>query len=272
MKNTKRESLKTTKIKIENISKFGYISLGIGILALLFTLPIGETIFNYPMNIQLIASIVLVIIILFFLYWIWLLVYKFYLEKTMSLEIYVSGLVPFGGDWAEIKIENKEPVNLSEVYIELQRFSWTKTSWNDVDSLTSETSNNFFSNGLIEISRKVSRQPIFVKIAKRGGKNITEILLDNYSAYLPLNPTTIPLAFNHEYEFVFDITGKFDDDDKSISLGKYYGKLIHEQIQPHGDFIEQNIFKWEEFYKTSDEKEILKAMLNTPPMPKEDEK
>ena len=135
------------------------------------------------------------------------------------------------------------------------RFCWNKSIWNDVKSLTGATSNNFFSRGLIEVNRTISRSPVFVNIAKAiVTKNITKLLLDNTSAFMPLNEKTA-ISAEKVYEFVFEITGRFRDDDKSTVLGRYYGKLFHEQIQANEKSARQDIFNWKEFYKTSYRKE-----------------
>jgi hypothetical protein len=55
-----------------------------------------------------------------------------------------------------------------------------------------------------------------------------------------------------KYEFVFRVTGRFADKEESESLGDYRGVLLHEQIQPHGEWAGQDIFKWEFFDKTDE--------------------
>jgi hypothetical protein len=56
-----------------------------------------------------------------------------------------------------------------------------------------------------------------------------------------------------KYEFVFRIMGRFADKESSESFGDYRGVLLHEQIQPHGEWAGQDIFKWE-FFDRTDEK------------------
>ena len=137
--------------------------------------------------------------------YVFFLIFLLLLGFTTKPEVRITGQT-FWGKSAEIKIENKEPVDLSEVYVKLIRFCWTKSTWNSVDGLTSITSNNFFSKGLIEANRIVSRQPIFVKVAQGGGINVTEFLKDKHCGYMQLSEKYKNVS-NYEYELVFENSG-----------------------------------------------------------------
>lgn len=252
---TKRESLKYSRKFLGKFSLGGFVGLIIAALSLIFSLPEGQTFMNlWTIDIQFIALITFILGTIVFLVWVVFFVRHIILELTTEPNVTITGKTLLNSP-AEIKIENNEPVNLSNAYIKLVRFRWNKSVWNDLKSLTELKSNNFFSKGLTEVNRTISRSPIFVQIAKGiETKNITKILLDNHSAYMPLKEKN-DISASYEYEFVFEITGKFDDDDTSSLLGKYYGKLYHEQIQAHERVAKQDIFKWKEFYKTSDKQE-----------------
>jgi hypothetical protein len=257
---TKRELRKSSRTVLSRFSITGFIGLIAGLISTIFSLPKGQTMMNlFTINIQLVALIFSIIGFSVFIAWIIFIIRHIYLELTTMPEVVITG-ENIWGQTAEIKIDNKEPVDLTDIYIKLVRFCWNRSVWNDVKSLTGMTANNFFSKGLVEASRTVSRSPVFVNIAKAiDTKNRTKLLLDNHSAYMPLNEKSETLA-EHEYELVFEITGRFKDDNKSILLGQYYGRLFHEQIQAAQRVARQDNFKWKELYKTSDKREnILKA-------------
>ena len=173
---TKRESLKLVNKKIDDIGKKGFIGLGVSLLSLIFALPKGESILDQEINIQIVASIISVVSFVYFLYWVYLEIRKIYFEKTMKFKVNITG-ESFGKNAAMIKIENKEPVKLQDVHIEMARFSWNKQVWNDIDKFT--VGNRFFSSGF-SVDRSVSKSPVFVKIAEGiKNPNITHILLDN---------------------------------------------------------------------------------------------
>jgi hypothetical protein len=58
---TKRENLKSINERIEDVGKRGYFALGISVLSLLFTLPLGEMVLGQLIDIQLWASIASVV-------------------------------------------------------------------------------------------------------------------------------------------------------------------------------------------------------------------
>lgn len=252
---TKREKLKSSRRILAKFSLGSFISLIVGAISLAFALPMGQTFMDlFTINIQLAALILSIVLLLVSTIWIIYLVRHFFLWLIMSPEVRVTGETIWGKS-AEIRIENGEPVDLLDVYVKLVRFCWKKSIWNDVKSLTGVTSNNFFSGGLVEVNRTVSRSPVFVTIAKAiETPNITRLLLDNHRANMPLNPRD-DVSAEYEYEFVFEITGRFRDEDESVPLGKYYGSLYHEQIQANKLAHRQDNFKWVKFYETSDAKE-----------------
>jgi hypothetical protein len=252
---TKREALKSSRSNLAKFSLGSFISLIVGAISLVFALPMGQTFMDlFTINVQFAALILSIVLLSVSSIWIIYLVRHFFLWLTMSPEVQITGETIWGKS-AEIRIENGEPVDLLDVYVKLARFCWNKSIWNDVKSLTGVTSNNFFSGGLVEANRTISRSPIFVTIAKSiETPNITRLLLDNNRANMPLNPKN-DVSAEQEYEFVFEITGRFRDEDESVLLGKYYGRLYHEQIQVNKLAHRQDNFKWVQFYKTSDAKE-----------------
>jgi hypothetical protein len=246
---TKREKSIQTEKRKDKFSPIGKFDSIVAFLSLVFTLPIGETLFGEEVPVQLIASITLTISVLILLYWLYLWGYALYLEKTMKFEVYISGDI--SRTVPEIKIENKEPVNIEDVHVEMIRFSWNKSVWNDIDKFT--IGDRFFSIGLPE-NRRVSRSPVYVKIAEGiKNPNITHILLDNHTRHMPLDKQGSEFSKWAKYEFVFRIMGRFADKESSESFGDYRGVLLHEQIQPHGEWAGQDIFKWE-FFDRTDEK------------------
>jgi hypothetical protein len=216
-------------------------------------LPIGETLFDEKISVQLIASITLTISVLVLLYWLYLWGYAFYLKKTMKYEVYITGDTARGVP--EIKIENKESVKIKDIYVEMIRFSWTKSVWNSIDKFS--VGDTFFSVGLSG-DRSVAKSPVYIKIAEIVSiPNLTAILLDNNTLYMPLNKKISEFSKQAKYEFVFRITGRFADREESESLGDYRGVLVHEQIQPHDEWKGQDIFKWEFFDKTNEKIESI---------------
>jgi hypothetical protein len=256
---TKRTLLtESTKI-FKQLSIAGFLSLVIALITLMFTFPDGTRFNDKSINVYYSASVFM-----------WLgfggvFLYVIFVSRHIYLMISAKPDVRITGEnaWgqsAEIKIENNEPVNLSDVYVKLTRFRWSSSHWNDVDSLTKMTSNNYFSNGLLEVNRTISRAPVFVKVAKGIISNkTTKLLLDKHSGYMPLHSVD-EFTSSAEYEFVFEITGRFDDDEKSVILGKYRGILVHKQIRSHGKVAEQDFFVWIYFNETNEKKEAsLKA-------------
>jgi hypothetical protein len=254
---TKREALKSIKKNIESIGYKGYFGLGISLLSFVFTLPEGERVFNRIINVQFVASLISIVSFLYFLYWVYLEIRKLYLEITMHPEVFIIGGT-FGEFSASIKIENKEPVRLEDVHIEMIRFSWDKQIWNDIDKFS--VGDRFFSSGFSN-DRAVSRSPVFIKIAEGvKGKNITRILLDNHARHMPLNKPTSEYSACGEYEMVLKVTGQFIDEVESVSLGEYRTILTHEQIRAHDNWAGQDVFTWKIFEKTDSKKEtILKS-------------
>jgi hypothetical protein len=243
--------LKSTDKTIENIGKKGLIALGLSFLSLLFTLPIGESLFGQEINIQLWASLASAFCFIYFLYWIYLEVRRFYLAKTMKYEVFITG--DTARFFPEIKIENKEPVKIQDIYIEMIRFSWSKSTWNDIDKFN--VGDRFFSVGLPS-DRSIARSPVYVKIAEAvKGSNLTCIFTDNHTLHMPLNKKLSEYSRSAEYEFVLRVTGKFEDTMESVSFGDYHAVLKHEQIQPHGEWAGQDLFTWTFFEKTGEQKE-----------------
>ena len=114
------------------------------VLSVIFDLPEKETLLGHVVNIQLLATIVSIIGFGVFGAWLFLRIYLFYPTKTMKYEVYITGdvsrIIP------EIKIENKEPVKIQDIYVEMIRFSWNKQVWNDINKFT--VGDRFFSVGL----------------------------------------------------------------------------------------------------------------------------
>ena len=252
---TRRENLKRITNILEKINLPGSLGLILTILSVIFGLPKGQTFMNlFTIDIELVAFIVVSIAFIVSMIYLILVLYWLYLKFTMLPDVEITGESILGQS-AEIKIENREPVDLLDVYIKLIRFSWNKSIWNDVKSLTGMTSNNFFSRGLVDVNRTISRSPVLVHVAKPIVANIfTRFLLDNNNANMPLNVDNENSA-SKEYELVFEITGRFRDETHSTLLGKYYGKLLHQKIKTIDHSAGQHIFKWIEFYKTSNKKE-----------------
>ena len=203
---TKRESHKTVeKFVSTRFDVVAILGLIFAVLSVIFDLPEKETLLGHVVNIQLLATIVSIIGFGVFGAWLFLRIYLFYPTKTMKYEVYITGdvsrIIP------EIKIENKEPVKIQDIYVEMIRFSWNKQVWNDVNKFT--VGDRFFSVGLSD-DRSVARSPIYVKIAEPIGK-FTCILLDNNVRHMPLDKRGSEFSKWARYEFVFRITGKFVD-------------------------------------------------------------
>jgi hypothetical protein len=86
--------------------------------------------------------------------------------------------------------------------------------------------------------------------------NHTCILTDTHTLPMPLDKKGSEYSRWAEYEFVFRVTGKFEDKKESVSLGNYRAILKHEQIQPRGEWIGQDLFVWTFFKGTNDKEEI----------------
>ena len=255
---TKRESFKKAIISIDEIGKKGFISLGLSLLSYLVSLPIGETLFGKEINIQSWLTIFSFITFAYFIYYVWLEGKRFWLKKTMTYEVEITGET--GRLFPEIKIQNNEPVNIEDIHIEMIRFNHRPLyGWDMSEHFN--VGDKFFSVGLPE-NRTASRSPIYIKIAEpvKGLGGLTLFLTDNHQRHFQLENDGKEFSKWSEYEIVFRITGKFSDSDSAESFGDYRTVLRHEQIQQHGNWVGQDIFQWTLFKKTNEKEEAeLKA-------------
>lgn len=249
---TKRERLKSVKSFLsKEISLVGVGGFILGFIGILFILPPGEKLLEKVIDIHLWASIAVGIGFSVFGIWFILVISRIYLKLTMKPEVFVTGNINSFEEYAIIQIENKEPVGLSNVHVELIRFRWTKSMWNDVKNLKG---NIYFSDGFNN-DRIVSGPPVFIKIAARSNtKACTDIFLEK-NLRMKLNNRNDGTAIN-TYEFVFKVYGKFDDEDGRTELGLYRGVLQHKHNLSHDNHIHLDSFEWLEFKKTNPRQEI----------------
>ena len=251
---TKREKYKSAR---ENIivrsGVVAFLALLFAILSVIFGLPERETILFWEIKVQLVATIVFIIGLGYFVTWACFVFRCVYLKRTITYEVFITGET-LGGASASIKIENKEPVKLQDVYIEMIRFSWNEQCWNDIKQF--DVGDRFFSVGF-SMDRAVLTSPVFIQVAEGIKINITRFLLDNQTNYMPLDKVGNEFSKWAKYEMVFRVTGRFIDENENVILGEYRTVLRHEQIQPHGNWAGQDVFKWEFFEKTNEKQESI---------------